>query len=86
MNKELDSNCLGIQRWMRFSVLKEHFELVSDPAFSSVLETESSHTATGLPLRICLVMNHLQKSILEAKKNHQRPWSLGFQICSKQLK
>lgn len=48
--------------------LKEHFELVSDPAFSSVLETKSSHTATGLPLRICLVMNHLQKSIFEAKK------------------
>lgn len=68
MNKGLDSNCLGIQRQMRFSVLKEHFELVSDPAFSSVLETKSSHTVTGLPLRICLAVNHLQKSILEAKK------------------
>lgn len=43
MNKGLDSNCLGIQRQMRFSVLKEHFELVSDPAFSSVSETEFPH-------------------------------------------
>lgn len=69
---------------MRFNVLKEHFELISDPAFSSVLETKSSHSITGLALRICLIMNHLQKTVLETKKPSKaiQYWALWSAVNS----